>query len=283
MTTVESVLVASDFSDEARWALLRCGCLVRQCRLQGTLVHVLPDSLPPAFHVKAAAQAHHLLGLLCEEMAHRDAQFEPLLLEGEVAEQLAHAAADHQLLVVGAHGQDLLRDFAFGRTTERIVRQCGKPVLVVKRGPEEDYRSVLVAVDPASPSRRGIRYAMQLAPRAQIHLLCAFEVEFESTLRLAGAEQSEIFAYRRDAREKAVHELDLLIRELALPPGRIARSVEHGYAPRVILNHETQTGAELVVVGKHRAQLIEELVIGSVAMQILEKAQCDVLIVPDGN
>jgi nucleotide-binding universal stress UspA family protein len=42
----------------------------------------------------------------------------------------------------------------------------------------------------------------------------------------------------------------------------------------------TQVGAQLVVVGKHAAGIVEKLFVGSVALRVLETAQCDVLVVP---
>jgi nucleotide-binding universal stress UspA family protein len=68
---------------------------------------------------------------------------------------------------------------------------------------------------------------------------------------------------------------------LAIPPERLSRTVTFGHPSRVILERAKATGAQLIVIGKHAAGFIERLVVGSVALQVLDQAQCDVLVVPE--
>jgi nucleotide-binding universal stress UspA family protein len=59
--------------------------------------------------------------------------------------------------------------------------------------------------------------------------------------------------------------------------------VEHGIPPRVILDSASKTDAELIVLGKHAAGIVEKLVVGSVALRVLEQAGCDVLVVSEAS
>jgi nucleotide-binding universal stress UspA family protein len=111
----------------------------------------------------------------------------------------------------------------------------------------------------------------------------AFEVEFESSLRLASVPEDQVQLYRRQARESAMDAMEQLVRELSLPPERIWRALERGYPPRVILDCAAGTHAELVVLGKHAAGIAERFLIGSVALNVLERAPCDVLVVPGSH
>lgn len=280
MKNIESILLATDFSEEAAWAAARASSIARETGARGTLIHVLPDSLPADLQVAAGPRAQQALALVADDMKRGGPAFEPRLLSGNVAAQLAGVSAGFDLALAGAHGTDLLRDFAMGRTCEHLVRQSRCPVLIVKRPPEGPYERVVAAVDFSAPSRDAAACAVQLAPRADIHFVHAFEVEFESTLRLVGTDDAKIMAYRNEARERAMVSMEELVRELGLPLALAWRVVEHGYPPRVILDQATRTGAQLVVVGKHAAGLVEELLIGSVALQVLERAQCDVLVMP---
>ena len=106
-------------------------------------------------------------------------------------------------------------------------------------------------------------------------------MEFESTLRFAGAAEDRIEAYRREAREKAMAEMAEFAARLPLPRAQMRPTVTLGYPPKVILDCAQQGNAQLVVIGKHAAGIVERFLIGSVALQVLEMAKCDVLVVPE--
>jgi nucleotide-binding universal stress UspA family protein len=140
---------------------------------------------------------------------------------------------------------------------------------------------VLAAVDFSEPSRAAAAFGGLIAPKADCDFVHAFEVEFDSTLRLAGTEEDQIERYRREAREKAMAAMDNFVRRLAIPRERIWPVVTRGYPPKVILDRAQQAGAQLIVVGKHAAGVVEGVLIDSVALQVLEMAQCDVPVVPE--
>ena len=275
-----SVLVATDFSPEANLAARRAASIGREAGLRGALIHVLPNSLPADIHIQAAVQAQQALALVSEELTREGLPVESQLLSGDIAGELTRAASGFDFIVTGARGEALLLEFALGRTSVRLVRESRRPVLIVKRPPQTPYRRVIAAVDFSEPSYEAAACGAQIAPQADFDLVHAFEVEFESTLRLAGAVEDKIHAYRREAREKAMLAMERFSRRLPLPRERIWPTVVHGYPPKVILDRARETQAELIVIGKHAAGVIEHALIGSVALQVLEMAQCDVLIVP---
>jgi hypothetical protein len=51
------------------------------------------------------------------------------------------------LILVGAHGAQFIKDLLFGTTAEKVVRKGDRPVLVVKRPTRGPYRRVLAATD----------------------------------------------------------------------------------------------------------------------------------------
>lgn len=282
MKALESALIATDFSAEAAAAMRRAASIGKETALQGAIVHVLPGSLPPDIHVQAASKAQQALALVAEEMKREGLGFEPRLLSGDIAGELARAAAGFDLVVAGARGEGVLLDFSLGRTSVRLVREARRPTLIVKRPPEGPYRRVVAAVDFSEPSRAAAACGVQIAPQADFNLVHAFRVEFESALRLAGTEEDKVEGYRRAAREKALAAMERFAAGLALPRERVSPSVLRGYPPRVILDCAAQARAQLIVIGKHAAGVVERLLVGSVALKVLETAPCDVLIVPEG-
>lgn len=278
---MKSALIATDFSTEAEAARRRVTSIAQETALSGAVAHVLPGSLPSEMHLEAAAYAQKALALAIDEMKQGGASFTPRLLSGDVAGELIRAAPEFDLVVVGARGQGVLLDFSIGRMSTRLVRGSTRPVLVVKRPPQEPYRRVVAALDCSEPSLAAAACATRIAPKAAFNLVHAFEVEFESSLRLGGVREDRIHAYRREAREKALAQMAALPERLALPRERVWSTVTLGYPPKVIVDAVEQENAQLVVLGKHAAGVVERLMVGSVALQVLEMARCDVLVVPE--
>src|SRR5690606_27510520 len=123
---------------------------------------------------------------------------------GNLLEAVIECAAHADLLVVGARGQHPVRDFAIGTTGERLLRKRRGSMLVARRKPVNSYRRVLAPVDFSKHSAAVLRQATSIAPAAQIDVLHAFEVPFESKLRFAGVADDEIHRLRQHARAQAV-------------------------------------------------------------------------------
>jgi nucleotide-binding universal stress UspA family protein len=281
VSTMKSALIATDFSAEASAATQRAASIAAEIGLDGALMHVLPSTLPVDLHLDAATQAQQALAAVAAALRQGGLNVAPRLVSGDVSGELAAAAAQFDLVVAGARGEDVLLDFAMGRTSVRLVRQSRRPTLIVKRPADAPYRRVVAAVDFSEPSRFAAACGVQIAPQAEFVFVHAFEVEFESSMRLGGAHEDKIQGYRSQAREKAMVAMDRFSARLAPPPKRLRHTVSRGYPPRVILDCAKENDAQLIVIGKHCAGIIERSLVGSVALQVLEMAQCDVLIVPE--
>lgn len=75
------------------------------------------------------------------------------------------------LIVIGAHGGHVFKDYVVGTTAEKLARKAGIPLLVVKQPPEKTYQRMLVATDFSAASRQALGVAMTVAPQADIDLL----------------------------------------------------------------------------------------------------------------
>lgn len=276
------LLVATDFSEDARNAALRAAALAQERGLgRGTLVHVAP-ALPPGaeFEARALRALERTLASHADDLERvTGCAFEARLLRGSIVEALLAAAAPPALIVTGARGTHPLRDFALGTTAERLLRQSALPVLVVKRAAVAPYRQVLVPTDFSDEARAALALAARLAPRAELTLAHAFDVPLEGMLQFAGVREEEIFQYRQRARAQARDAMEALIREAALQT-RATRLVEQAYPPALIADTEQRIGADLIALGKHGRGRLEKLLIGSVTERVLAAAQCDVLVVP---
>ena len=288
-----TLLAATDFSAPARHALERAAQLAQRhpdARL--TLAHVVSASaldklrrlLPGdagTIEAELLAQAENNLAELAANLVSRyDRHIDTELLQGAELTALVDLAAAREadLLVMGARGAHFVREMLLGSTTERVLSKSRRPLLAVKQRPQAPYRRVLVPVDFSVHAAAAVNTAHAWLPDADIVLLHAFEVELESTFRLAGMNDDRIHAFRIQAREAAIAEMDAFVRTLKVPANRLTRQFVHGAATLCIIEHEQTMDADLIVMGKHGQSVMEELLLGSVTRHVLAHSASDVLI-----
>lgn len=178
------------------------------------------------------------------------------------------------MLVMGVHSGSMIRDFFVGSTVDKVLRTAPCPVLVVKREPQAPYRQVLAPVDFSDSSRPEVEIALSVAPHAAITVLHAFEMPFQANFSLS-EEQDE--AYLTELEVEKREDLQKLVSEFE--PGRLSIAVEPGAAATVIREQIEALDSDLVVIGKHGKSGLEDLLLGSVTKQVMQYADCDVLVV----
>lgn len=137
----------------ARAMLARASGL-RRCEL----LHVMPEfALAPDLEQRAAAAVEGALEELAGEMrGTHGLACSPHVRSGAVVPEIARAAAEYDLVALGAHGEHPLRDLVLGSSAQRLLRLGTSPVLVVKRPPEGPYRRVLAPVDFSADSEAAV-------------------------------------------------------------------------------------------------------------------------------
>lgn len=289
---LNTILVATDLSGPARHAAARATRLAAEHKIPLSLMHVISQG--------ALQTLRHLLGVgqpdaeskLVDEAREDCLQLaaelgEPHQINPEVRIRTGNVidtinqeadALDASLLVLGNRGSGFLSEIPLGTTTERLLRRCSRPLLVVKQTPHENYRRVLVPVDFSPHSLYALRFAHSIAPQADLILLHAFEVPYEHQLRRANVDEESILSYRITARREAQQQLDELALQSGVPENLIRRLVLHGNPISHILTQEQEQDCDLIVVGKHGQSMLETWLLGSVSKHVLAQSSCDVLV-----
>ena len=174
------ILAATDFSTRSQRALRRAGLLARDTGAELTLVHVVDDDQPQDLIAMERREAGRILAEQVGAVAEfRGVQCHPMVATGDPFDAILRTAADlnSDLIVMGAHRKQFLRDVFIGTTIERVIRTGPHPVLMVNNevqgGP---YRTVLTPVDMSEPSANAIRIAQTLGliDDARVTLVHAF-------------------------------------------------------------------------------------------------------------
>jgi nucleotide-binding universal stress UspA family protein len=294
MNPIRSILAATDFSDDAGHAVLRAAFLAGECRADLHLLHVISEpslsALRQVFPTSPDTEAKLLddARRTMDEMtagvrARTGIAVDSSVKIGHVPEEILAAAAQSDMLVVGARGWNPLRDLILGTTSERLLAKCRQPVLIVKRAPLAAYQRVLVPVDLSQHSAAALRMAILVGPQAEITVVHAFGLPFEGKLWLAGVADEDIRKYQARTQREALDAISVLVKEVGGDPHRIYRRVEHGAASAFIVAREEELKADLIVIGKHGKSKAEEWLFGSVTRHVLSDSRCDVLVVQQGR
>ena len=188
------------------------------------------------------------------------------------------AACD--LIVLGLHRLDPLKDMFIGTTAERIIRNSTLPVLVVKDKPLGPYRKVLVGTDFSPCSSHALQAALALVPHARFHLFHAFETPFPAFIQFR---PDDLEAWRRERLDKAVAQVKLDLEQFLMPhiggtKPQITTLVERGEIAGVVASMLRQHQPDLLVFGTHGRSGVAGALMGSVAVSFLNSPPCDVLV-----
>jgi len=292
MTTIRSIVAATDLSAPARHAADRAARLAHASGASLALVHAVSDSAIEALRRGLGGQdaiaqsllddARKRMHSLADDLAARYAiPVAEHLGVGSTIEEIVHEAGerDADLVVTGTRGTTFMRSHLIGSTAERIVNRSRRPVLMVRQTAHESYRRALVPVDFSQWSDQAVRLARAVAPDAMLVLMHAVEVPFEGYMRYAGVRNELIAEYRSKARHEAREQLRELARRIDFEPGRWIECLpDAGDAWMQIVQQEQEQDCDLIVIGKHGRGALEELIVGSTTRMVMAEAAGDVLI-----
>ena len=285
---IRSIVAASDFSLYAHRAARRAGLLAKTHGATLQLVHVvdtsslkslLGQSVSPELPGRVLLEARHSLDSLADDVARAGGIVTDCSLrDGGVIEEILAAAAPSQLLVLGPRGLNPLREFVIGSTAQRVARPIACPMLIVKQDPTIPYENVLVPVDFSPNSARALRFAADMLPAATLHLFHALDYPLEAMLRRAGASDEAVADHRLQRLREANASMDELV--VGLDGHRVLTTVQPGDARVLIDKRAADCRCTLIVMGKQNRSWMLEHVLGSVTRLVLERAGCDVVVVP---
>ncbi|PKO33141.1 MAG: universal stress protein [Betaproteobacteria bacterium HGW-Betaproteobacteria-7] len=288
----QHILAATDLSAPSRHAVDRAYRLAAERGWQLSLAHAIAPAMfdelqamlgggaPSIAETVAAEARQRLLALNDDPQRTRGVVADCQVLSGPplvaIARHADESAAD--LLVLGARGEGFLRQLMLGSTASRLLRKTRHPVLVVKQPPHEAYRRALVAIDFSPTARAALRQVRKLVPNASLVLLHAVELPFEGKMQYANVDAEIIRRYRQEAQQEALRKLRQFAAEEGLAEPATRLLALPGRAARLILEQEQEEDCDLIVVGKHGLNMIEELLLGSTTKHVLDESQGDVLV-----
>lgn len=282
---MQNILAATDFSERSERAIRRATMLAEQVGATLSVVHVVDDDQPRRIVDSRSRLASELLderaaqlkdasGVACKTIVALGDPF------AGIVETATEQSAD--LVVIGSHRRQTLRDMFVGTTAERTIRSTACPILMVNRAPAAPYRTTLLTTDLSEDSRAVIERfaALPIATQNRTSIVHVYDVPALHLTMSSSISQDEKQYYIANARKKALRSLQAF---LSTRDFRIARTIARRDAStpaNEILAAAEDEEAELIVVGRSAKSSLVKLFIGSVAEDTLRRSEIDVLTVP---
>jgi nucleotide-binding universal stress UspA family protein len=247
------------------------------------LLHVVDDDQPEHLVEIEGREAEQILAEQVSAMAElRGADCHWMAAPGDAFDGILRMAAsfDANLIVMGAHRKQLLRDIFVGTTVERVIRTGPYPVLMVNNEVKRPYQSAVAAVDMSAPSAHAIKAAkrVSLVDGADITALHAFLPLAKGKMSTVGIDRTTIDEYVAGERQKAIDQLIEFLSANSL--SELAMRVGEGEAFEVIACAVEEMRPDLLVIGTHGRSGLARVLLGSVTEEALRRLDVDILAVP---
>ncbi|MFC5699195.1 universal stress protein [Pseudomonas sp. GCM10022186] len=279
-------MLATDLSNRSDRALRRAARLVRQFDCPWFILHVVDEDQPQLRIELEVEQVRRYLNEQLDFYSELAGRAPQIWVEvGDPARHIADCTrwAGVDLLVVGSHRKNPLRDIFVGTTLERLVRTSHVPILLVNRVAESDYLAPLLAIDcsPASAQAARAAHELGLLPAPGARVLHAFDPLGGAMLLAAGAGAGTIPGdYAASGHRRATAALDEFLLEEELGAFIDQRLIEEGQPMTALRRVLEREPIDLVVMGTRGLTGMKRVLIGSVADAAMRELDCDILTVP---
>lgn len=282
---MQEIVIATDFSSRSDRALRRAALLADEFGAKLTLLHVVDDDQAQSLVEVETTEAHRLLQDQIQTLPHlRGLRCRAEVAAGVAFDGIIKAAdrAQANLIVMGSHRKQLLRDIFVGTTVERVIRTGVHPVLVVNQDLKRPYRNAIAAVDMSDSAAHAVSVAKSLGllDEPKLTLLHAFIAPAKLQLLAADAPRDQIEEYVAGQQRVASEELVAFLDSHQLHGSEWDHRIEEGDAFEVIAQAVEELQPDLLVMGSHGRSGIPKLLLGSVAETVLRRLDVDILAVP---
>ena len=289
---IQRVLVGTDFSETSEGALQWGLAIARANGAEVRVLHALrlPSlatpyvPVPPEIDLELERKALDRLAEIEQRLAADGSKVATEIRHDEPAAALREAAVEHQadLVVIGTRGHSRLEHLLLGSVAERVIAVSPVPVLSVHA---EDFdrhrplRRVLVPTDFSEEALRSARTALELLGargKGELVLVHAYHIPVEYS---AYGSLPTNWNFLEEAPRVAQTELDKWSKELSASGWKVKTEVGEGPPAIVIERLAKEHEVDLIAMGTHGRGTLRELVLGSVAKRVLQRAPCPVLTV----
>ena len=280
---LKRILVASDLSSRSKPAVEQGVQIAEATGADLTVLHVVEGDL---LADRVRDEIHSAEGDLSSQIAGFDL---PLKAESVVTtghafhvncEQAQERHAD--MIVMGAHRRQFLRDVFTGTTIERVTRIAGRAVLMANAKTAQDWRKVFIATDMSEASGHAARkaHALGLLDNADVTFVHGYAPITRQMMTHAGIPVERVHEEAEREFQSSRRDLGRFIQGLDLGDLNYNARIIEGVGADAIAGRVEQAKPDLLVIGTRGLSGVKRLFLGSVAQDLMGSLEIDVLAVP---
>lgn len=299
--SIQRILLPTDLSEFSSLALRHALPLARKFKARLKVVYVIPRLAPVGEEIFLAAswaapaeawkRAEDDVQTFMASAREARIDYEMEIREGDPWREILAAAEEMpaDLVVMGTHGRSGPEKFVLGSVSEKLVRRLPCPVMTVGHEEGRTWEApgllgrILCATDFSESSDRAFDFALALAESHGARVTLFYSIEYMPDLGEARYRpvvpdpdplRKEI---ERGAAEKLTQTINARGGEFSKV--EVTPRLGVGRAYKEILRAAAAERADLIVIGAQGHGLLEHLLSGSNAQQVIRKATCPVLTV----
>jgi nucleotide-binding universal stress UspA family protein len=276
------ILLATDLSSRCDRALDRAALLARAWNVKLVVVHAITSPTPvvdePSWRRRLSPEQRAARRIRDDLDALPPMPVDVVIEQVEPSQLIVETASQKHcgLIVTGVARKEVLGATRLSPLVEHLARHSPIPVLVVRSRARVPYRNVVVSTDFSDASRTALVTALEMFPDANIRLIHAFQVVFESHF-------ADKMAAREATQRGTLEEAAEFLEQVPEAAGRDVEVLcEYGDPDAVLSDLVETTRTDLSVIGTTGRGWLGEWLLGSTALQILSVLEGDVLVVPRG-
>lgn len=205
---------------------------------------------------------------------------------GESSEMLEQSLrSETDLLVIGTQARRGVRDAMGSLIASKALAERACPVLIVNGPPQTAYRRVMLALDESAASIAAVRAAEKLVITEDVDasVVHTFDTPYREVLHSSGTSATSLERYTSGWLGEAATRIRDLLKHHSVAFNRYDVQIEEGRPAAGILRAAETQRPDLLVLGTGSHGLLHRAFLGSVANEVMFKARCDVLVVPQEN
>lgn len=285
--TLKNILIASDFSKHADWALQRAIDLAESNQAKIHFLHVvtppLSSILPSSeteLQANFLAQKKEIEAKISKKLKDNKLSSVSVVLGRTCEEIVTYASENHcELIVVGAHGRYYINEYVVGTTSGSIIRQSPVPVLLIKKEPDFAYNRIVIATDLTEASKETVEFTFNRFPKANFQLLHIVDIYYRQFFNPTDLDE-EVTDTKHPKTKDIFEKLDDFLSQCQVDKSKFEIKIMGGYYADCIISQTQKWNADLLAFGTQSKSGLHYLLMGSVAKRMLHLSTIDMLAVP---
>lgn len=280
---LKSILAASDLSSRSKPAVQRAVQLAKAYEARLCVLHVVDGDLVGHRTYTEVSRIEEDLTAQVEGFGAPEA-FDVRVAIGHAFHAIDAEArsCEADLVVMGTHRRQVLRDVFVGTTIERITRTAGRPVLKANSKTGERWRRIFIATDMSKASADAARtaHALGLLNGADVSFVHGYAPITRQMMTHSGVPAEQVHREAEREFQATRRELGDFVQGLGLGDLDYKARIIEGVGADAIEGLVEQAKPDLLVIGTRGLSGVKRLFLGSVAQELMSSLEIDILAVP---